>query len=154
MTSPESVLYRVLAMAGLLLTLAPGAIAEGLADKVTINDPYVRAVPPVVKTSAAFLQLQNTGTVEGLLVAASSPAAAEVELHIHHDDGGIMRMRRIPHVHLPPGETVSLAPGGQHVMLFGLVAPLVPGDKMPLRLTFDDGSSKDVTALVRGTTPH
>ena len=133
----------------LALSLIGDVGAEGIADSITINDPYVRAVPPVVKTSAAFMQLQNSGQLEQFLVSADTPAAEAVELHMHTMDEGVMRMRRIVHIHLPPNETVSLQPGGLHIMLFDLVAPLNPGDRVPLTLTFDDGSSKEISAEVR-----
>jgi hypothetical protein len=131
------------------LMLFANASAEGIADKITVNDPYVRAVPPVVKTSAAFMQLQNSDVVEHFLVGASTPAAAAVELHMHTMDNGVMRMRRIAHVHLPPGATVSLQPGGLHIMLFDLSAALKPGDQVPITLTFADGSNKEISAQVR-----
>ena len=59
-----------------VLVAATAAFADGVADKVTINDPYVRAVPPVVKTTAAFMQIQNTDAVERFIVGASSPIAS------------------------------------------------------------------------------
>lgn len=138
-------------LAALLVSLAVGgnSLAEGIADMVTVNDPYVRAVPPVVRTSAAFMQLQSSDAVERFLVGADSPAAAAVELHMHTMDDGVMRMRQIPHIHLPPGRTVALEPGGLHIMLFDLKAPLTPGDEVPITLTFEDGSSKGITAVVR-----
>jgi copper(I)-binding protein len=72
---------------------------------------------------------------------------------MHTMDDGVMRMRRIPHIHLPPGQTVSLEPGGLHIMLFDLPAPLRVDDQVPITLIFDDGSTKDVTALVRSVRP-
>ena len=142
-------------IAALLLgTTGSLAVAAGtIADKVTVNDPYVRAVPPVVKTSAAFMQLQSSDIEEPFLVAASSPAAGVVELHMHTMDDGVMRMRQIPHIHLPPNKTVSLEPGGLHIMLFDLAAPLREGDSIPLTLEFEDGSTKDVAAQVRSVVP-
>ena len=68
---------------------------------------------------------------------------------MHINDDGVMRMRRIPHIHLPPGETVSLQPGGLHIMLFELKSTLKPGDEVPITLTFEDGSTKSVSAVVR-----
>jgi copper(I)-binding protein len=146
-----SFLQRLGIVPSLALTVAliATAAAEGVADKISVNDPYVRAVPPVVKTSAIFMQLQNNDQVAQFLVSASTPAAATVELHTHTMDDGVMRMRRVAHVHLPPNETVSLQPGGLHIMLFDLVAPLNPGDQVPLSLTFKDGSSKEISAEVR-----
>jgi hypothetical protein len=129
-----------------------GALAEGVADKITINDPYIRAVPPVVQTSAAFMQIQNSDEVERFVVGAATPAAAAVELHMHTHDDGVMRMRQIPHIHLPSNQTISLQPGGLHVMLFDLQMVLTPGAEIPITLTFDDGSTKDVTAVVRPVT--
>jgi len=131
------------------LVIGGSVFADGIADKVTVSDPYVRAVPPVARTSAAFMQLQSSDAVERFLVGADSPAAGAVELHMHTMDDGVMRMRRIPHIHLPPDQTVSLEPGGLHIMLFDLKAPLSPGEQIPITLTFEDGSSKAVTATVR-----
>jgi copper(I)-binding protein len=124
------------------------AAAEG-ASSISINDPYVRAVPPVTKTTAAFMQVQNSSETERAIVSAGTPAAGTVELHTHEHDNGVMRMRQVPKIVLPPGETVSLEPGGLHVMLFDLQSPLAPGDEVSLTLTFDDGSSKQITAPVR-----
>ena len=129
--------------------LTSAAFADGIADKITINDPYVRAVPPMVKTTAAFMQIQNSDKVERFVVDAATPVAGAVELHMHTNDDGVMRMRRIPHIHLPPGEIAALQPGGLHIMLFDLQAPLEPGDELPVTLTFEDGSTKSVQAIVR-----
>jgi copper(I)-binding protein len=131
-----------------VLALSP-VFAGGVADSVTVTDPYVRAVPPVVKTSAAFMQLLYRGDEEQFLVDARTPAAGAVELHMHETDGGVMRMRRIPHIHLPPGQPVSLQPGGLHLMLFDLQETLAPGDSVPITLIFADGSAKTVDAEVR-----
>jgi len=141
-TSLVTVLFSAFAISG-------GVLADGIADQVTVSDPYVRAVPPVVRTSAAFMQLRSSDASERFLVGAESPAAGAAELHMHTMDDGVMRMRQIPHIHLPPNQTVSLEPGGLHIMLFDLKAPLRPGEQIPITLTFEDGSTKDVIAMVR-----
>jgi copper(I)-binding protein len=149
MPSSGPVLARRCAVLALLF-LVPAVSAQGIADLVTINDPYVRAVPPMVKTSAAYMQLQSRDKAERFLVDASTPIAGAVELHMHIADEGVMRMRRIPHIHLPPQTTVSLEPGGEHIMLFDLNTPLTPGAKVPLTLIFEDGSRREIQAEVRG----
>ena len=141
--------FGIVGTLALALALVTNAVADGIADKITVNDPYVRAVTPVVKTSAAFMQFQNSDAAEQFLVSASTPAAAAVELHMHTMDDGVMRMRRIAHIHLPPNETVALQPGGLHIMLFDLIAPLTVGDQVPITLTFEDGSTKEISAEVR-----
>lgn len=132
-----------------LLLPAAAALADGVADQVTVIDPYVRAVPPVVGTTAAFMQLRSDAATEHFVVEAFHPAAGAVELHMHTMDGEVMRMRRVSHFHLPPGGKAVLQPGGEHIMLFDLVKPLTPGEQVPITLTFDDGSTKQVTAEVR-----
>ncbi|NCC28249.1 MAG: copper chaperone PCu(A)C, partial [Gammaproteobacteria bacterium] len=72
-----------------------------------------------------------------------------VELHTHVEEDGMMRMRRIEKIEIPAGETVTLKPGGLHVMLIGLKQPLEPGDTVDLALTFEDGSRIPVQAPVR-----
>ena len=144
-----------IARATLLLAaalLASSGIADTVADKVSVTDAYVRAVPPVVKTSAAFMQLRSVDVIERFLVNAESPAAGVVELHMHEHDDGVMRMRRIVHIHLPPQKDVSLEPGGLHVMLFDLKKALKPGDSVPITLIFDDDSRKTIDAPVRSVT--
>ncbi|MGB5199267.1 MAG: copper chaperone PCu(A)C [Sedimenticolaceae bacterium] len=150
MTSTKRPGWRNTGALMLLLALSAGvSAADGIAGKVSVVDPYVRAVPPVAKTSAAFMQLRNDNDTEGFLVSADTPAASVVELHTHTMDEGVMRMRQVPQIPLPPNTTVSLEPGGLHIMLFDLKAPLSPGDEVPITLTFSDGSSKAVTAEVR-----
>jgi hypothetical protein len=140
---------RFSTLLALILSLIGTSYADSIAEKVTVSDPFIRAVPPVVKTTAAFMQLRYSGPAEEFLVAAETPAAGAVELHMHEHDDGVMRMRKIPHIHLPPGKTVSLEPGGLHIMLFDLQAPLTEGDQIPLTLIFADGSSKPIEATVR-----
>ncbi|MCB1797462.1 MAG: copper chaperone PCu(A)C [Gammaproteobacteria bacterium] len=144
-----SAVFSVVAGLALGLSVAYPVAAEGIADKVTVTDPYVRAIPPVIKTTAAFMQLRSSDAVERFVVEASSPAAGTVELHMHTMDDGVMRMRRIAHIHLPSNQQVSLEPGGLHIMLFDLTAPIAPGDRIPITLTFDDGSTREISAEVR-----
>ena len=60
---------------------------------------------------------------------------ARVEMHSMTMDGGVMRMRALPKIDLPAGQTVKLAPGGLHLMLIDVKQPLKAGDKVPLVLS-------------------
>ena len=139
------------AACAVLTTLNPVMAGTG-ADDVAAVDPYVRAIPPVVPNSGAFLTLQNTGDVEHRLVAASSPAAETVELHAHINDNGMMRMRRVDGIDIPAKGTTQLRPGGLHIMLLGLKAPLRVGDEITFELRFADGSAAQISAPVRKIT--
>jgi len=53
-------------------------------------------------------------------------------------------------VDLPPGQPVTLKPGGTHIMLMGLKQPLHAGDKFPLTLQFAKAGTREVEATVEG----
>jgi copper(I)-binding protein len=133
-------------LAAALLT-AVSLAAQG-AD-VSIGDPYARAVPPGQPNSAVFMSIANQSGQNQALVGAESAASEIVELHTHVEEDGMMRMRRIEKIEVPAGETVSLKPGGLHVMLIGLKQPLEPGEAVDLTLIFEDGSRTPVQAPVR-----
>lgn len=69
------------------------------------------------------------------------------------DDGGMMTMQEVDEIPVPAGETVSLEPGGYHVMLLELVAPLEAGDTIEVTLTFAEAGEVVVEAEVRDTAP-
>ncbi|KAA6182699.1 copper chaperone PCu(A)C [Thiohalocapsa marina] len=127
--------------------------APAFAGDVSVAEPYARAVPPGQPNSAVFMQLTNASQADRALVSAASPAAETVELHTHRLEDGMMKMRRIAQIDLPAGETVSLQPGGLHVMLIGLRQPLQPGDAVEVTLQLDDGSDLSLRAPVRKIMP-
>ena len=133
----------------LLLALPVIGHASGVADQIKVDDPYVRAVPPGQPNSASFMGLHNADDQAHKLVDAHSQVAKVVELHTHIHEDGMMKMRRVPAIDLPAGETTILAPGGLHVMLIGLQQKLVPGEKVALTLVFEDGSEVELQAPVR-----
>jgi copper(I)-binding protein len=103
------------------------------ADSVKVANAWVRAPAPGQKTASAYMDLTSDGNAA--LVAAGSIAAARAELHSTSTEGGIMRMRPLARVDLPAGQTVTLAPGGTHLMLVDLKQALKPGDKVPIVLS-------------------
>ncbi len=134
-----------------LLGLAsmPIFAAEDAAGSVSVADPYVRAVPPGQRSSAAFMTLRNGSGTELAVVSAESPASKIVELHTHINEGGMMRMRQIEKIVVPAQGRTLLKPGGLHVMLIELRQALKAGDEVPVTLVFQDGSRKTIQAPVR-----
>ena len=137
--------HPILFAAGLLCSAAAFA---GAADTVSVHEPYVRLAPPNAPASAAFMVLRNTGAKDVRLVRADNPASRVTELHTHLNEGGVMKMRPVPAVEIKAGGEAVLKPGGLHVMLIDLKAPLKEGEIVPITLGFDDGSSKRVDARV------
>jgi copper(I)-binding protein len=100
--------------------------------------------------SAAYLTIENRGDATDRLVGVSFDAAQRVELHESFvDEQGIASMRPVSNVELPAGGEARLEPGGLHVMLFGLDAPLSAGDSVRLVLEFEVSGRLTVTAVVR-----
>jgi hypothetical protein len=117
---------------------------------VDASDGWMRAMPPGQPTAAAYLTLKNTADAPVRLVAGSSPLAGTVEIHRSVQQDGMWRMRRLPELLLPAGGSVTMAPGGVHLMLFGMERPLREGDTLPLVLKFDSGEALKLTIEVRG----
>jgi hypothetical protein len=131
--------------AGLLISA--GAFA-GAADNVTVQDPYVRLAPPNAPATGAFMVIKNNGDKDVKVLKADNPASKVTELHTHLNEGGVMKMRPVPAIEVKAKGEAVLKPGGLHVMLIDLKAPMKEGDVVPITLTFDDGSSKKVDAKV------
>ncbi len=134
-----------LLIAGLMMSA--GALA-GSADQVTVHEPYVRLAPPNAPATGAFMVIRNGGSKDIKVLKAANPVSKVTELHTHLNDNGVMKMRPVPAIDIKAGGEAVLKPGGLHVMLIDLQAPMKEGDVVPITLTFDDGSSKQVDAKV------
>jgi len=118
-----------------------------------IEHPFARATPPGATSGGVYLTIENRGSTADRLVRVASAAAASVELHSMAMDGNVMRMRAIAGLDIAPGGKVTLGATGYHVMLVGLVRPLVAGDSIPVTLTFAKAGPIDVSAIVEAMTP-
>jgi hypothetical protein len=126
--------------------LAAAALAQ--AGGVEVTGAWARATPGHAANGAAYLTLRSpTGD---RLVSASTPAAKKAELHTTEMAGMVMRMRPLQGLALPAGKTVTLKPGGPHLMLMGLKAPLHAGETFPLTLEFSKSGGRTVTVAVEG----
>ena len=107
------------------------------AQTVEVKDAWVRATVPGQKGTGAFMNI--TAKDGSKLVGVSSPVAGVAEVHEMKMDGDIMRMRAVPVLELPAGQTVQLKPGGgYHVMMMELKQGLPKGSTVPLTLRLQD----------------
>ena len=118
-----------------LLVTATAAVAN--AQTVTIEQAWTRPTTTGQRVGGGFATLRNTGALADRLLGASTAAAERVEMHSMSMDNNVMRMRQVDAIDLPAGEKVDLAPGGLHLMLMGLKAPLQAGDSVPVLLRFE-----------------
>ncbi|MGJ7457946.1 copper chaperone PCu(A)C [Halomonas sp. RA08-2] len=145
MRHPALSLLRA-SLAGLALALASQGV---LAQPLAVENVQVRAVPPVSTTTAAFMVLHNRGDSDRAVIDAHSSAAEITELHNHVDVDGVMQMRRVAEVAVPAGGRVELAPGGLHLMLIDLVAPLHEDDEVEITLVLDNDETLTLSAPVK-----
>ncbi len=130
------------AAAGLLILSAGQASAQ-----VEISQPWVRATVAQQKATGAFFQLKAKS--DSRLVEVRSSVAGVVEVHEMAMVGDVMQMRAVPSLALPAGKTVELKPGGYHVMLMDLKAPIKAGDSVPLSLVFEGADKKRTTLEIK-----
>lgn len=134
-------------MMGALL-LAMAVAAPAWAQGVTVEQPWTRAAAQG-GVGGAFMTLKNAGAAADKLVSVTTPVAGKVELHQSSREGDVMRMRPVTGIEVPAGGSVTLAPGGLHVMMMGLTRPLAPGERVPLTLTFEKAGAVQVEAAVQ-----
>jgi len=126
----------------------PDASTAPQADSVVVADAWIKAAEDGM--TAAFGTIANEGDEAVRIVAVESTAATAMELHETVEDGsGQMIMREVDGFDIEPGASMALEPGGDHLMVMGMTAPIVAGDDVVMTLTFDDGSTLDVTATAR-----
>jgi periplasmic copper chaperone A len=135
----------VLAAAACLLFVGAASAQPG---SLQITNVWARATPAKAANGAAYLTMQSGASDR--LTGASTPVAANAELHHMTMQGNVMRMRQVASIDLPAGEPVTLKPGGFHIMLLGLKQPLHTGDKFPLTLHFVKAGDRQVEATVEG----
>jgi periplasmic copper chaperone A len=146
---------------------------DGAPSEITVSDAWARTSPMVVTRGAVYMEIRNAGGTDDALVAASvdSSVAASVEIHetvavmptggmgTGMGDGDaspgseMMEMRPVERIEVPAGGSASLEPGGYHVMLLDLAAPLEEGGTISVTLTFEEAGEIEITADVRATAP-
>ncbi len=134
------------------LTLGLAApVASADSGEIRIRDAWVQAAPPNVKVLAAYLEISNNGGKPEILVNVSSPAFDQVGIHRSVMHGNMAHMEHLKELAIPPHASVTLKPGGLHLMLMDAKKPIHAGDSIPMTLTFKNGGKVAVTATVRSS---
>jgi copper(I)-binding protein len=112
--------------------------AESRLGNLIITEARARPTPPGISVGAVYFSITNAGSKADRLLSVSTPVAGRVELHESRNMHGVVEMREVTSVECPPGATVRATPGGLHVMLLGLAAPLAAGTELSMSLQFRD----------------
>jgi copper(I)-binding protein len=124
-------------MRRLLLACALLAPVPVLAQtpSIEVTQPWARATPGAARSGAVYFTITDHGAAD-TLTGVSTPAAGMAMLHESFMDNGVSKMRMLGSVNLPTNTPVTLAPGGMHIMLTDLAAPLRAGGSFPITLSF------------------
>ncbi len=123
------------------------ASSSSAACPLTVSDAWVKAADTGM--TAAFGTVANSGSEEATITAASTPAAGMTQLHETVDVNGTMEMKQVEHFHVPANGSFTLAPGGNHIMLMNIPAPIKPGQDVTITLTCEGGGTAQFTAQAR-----
>lgn len=134
-------MHRWIAPWGMATALWAAAASAQNTAPVAVDGAWARASVPGQKATGAFMRLTARDATR--LVRVESPAAGVAEVHEMKLEGGVMKMRAVPGVDLPAGQAVELKPGGYHVMLMDLKAPLSKGGTVPITLVFRDAKGAE-----------
>jgi copper(I)-binding protein len=136
--------------AGLLALATTGAFAhEYKVGDLQIGHPWARATPKGAAVGGGYLKITNTGTTPDRLISGTSEIAGRFEVHEMSMDNGVMKMRPVKDgLVIKPGETVELKPGGYHIMMLDLKAPIKEGERVKGTLVFEKAGKVDIEYAV------
>jgi len=118
---------------------------------VMIHNAKARETFAMATTAAVYLTVMNHGDEKVTLlgVTVDKAIAGEAQLHTTVMDGDMMKMRQITNgIDISPGDMLEFKSGSYHVMLMGLVKPLVEGASFELTLNFANQPSMTTTVTV------
>jgi periplasmic copper chaperone A len=118
---------------------------------IHISQPWSRATPKGASSGAGYMTITNKGSAPDTVNCVSSDSSAQCQIHTMTMDGGVMKMRPVEGgLEIKPGETVTLKPGGLHIMLLDLKHPLEAGQNLKATLKFDHAGTVDVEYPIAG----
>ncbi len=144
---------RVLAASVALLTWTTLAWSTSASAEVRLEGFWVRAMPPGQAMTAAYGQVINTSDSAVILEGASTSFASRAEVHESQQMYGRFQMVKRDSVTIPAGETLSLAPGGIHVMIMGVSDMPAAGSQISVCFQID-GNEACVEADVLRNGPN
>ena len=140
-------------LALLFFTLgSPASAHDYKLGDLLIDHPWARATIGTSPNGAAYMTITTAGAETDRLLRAESDVARRVELHTHLIEDGIMKMREVEAIEIAPGEPTLLKPGGLHVMLMGLTAPLEECQSFSMTLVFERAGRLEVEVPVEAAT--
>ena len=132
---------------------APAALSETVvAGDLEISGAFTRATLPSQPVGGGYVTITNTGDAEDRLIGGTADFAGDVQVHEMAVVNDVMNMRQLADgLVIPAGETVTLEPGGYHLMFMGMGQALVEGQTATVALEFERTGRVEVTFAIAAT---
>ncbi len=151
--------FACIGAAMMLLIAAPilGARAHGQTAAVAqnsapaVSEAWIKLPAVSGRPAAAYFTVTGSTTPDRLL-RVETPLAKRAEIHDSRMSGSAMTMVPVASLDIAPRSSVKLAPGGKHVMLFGLAPSVTDGTAVKLTLVFANAGKVSVNAQARNVT--
>jgi len=128
----------------LLLLLIPCVARADL----TIENAWIKNLPPVVPARAGYLTISNTNAAAVAVVGLHGEAFERIEMHRTVMKNGTMKMEPVAKLAIEADATLRFEPGGLHLMMYPR-QPTRPGDSYRVTVEFDDGETLDFEMVVK-----
>jgi periplasmic copper chaperone A len=147
----HSLLLALLLVAlGVALNIAPAPAQEFKAGDIVVENPWARATPKGAEVGSGYLLIQNNGAAPDRLTGGTADFA-NLELHQMASANGVSQMRELKDgLAIPAHGSVSLSPGGYHLMFTHLAHPLTKGENVKATLNFEHAGVVEVEFKVVG----
>lgn len=147
--SSHSIALALLAAPLALGATLPAHAADYDLGPIHISQAWARATPKGASAAAAYMTITNNGTAPDRVTCVASDASDQCQIHTMTMDNGVMKMRPVEGgLEIKPGETVTLKPGGYHVMLVDLKHPLQQGQTVQTELKFEKAGTIKVDSQI------
>ena len=144
------ILHRPVVVALAMMVMSGMNAIAAASDIFSFSEMQLRATVAGMPSSAAYLKITNNGVSDDRLIAVKAAIAQRVEIHSMEMDHGVMRMRAVDGgLAIAAGDSVTLAPGGLHIMLMGLTTDLAPDTQHEIILVFEKAGDIKLTGTAK-----
>lgn len=117
-------------------------------NALEVLNAKIKLLPPSSKTTVMFLTFKNDGNSDQKVLNVKSSISDDIELHNMIMENGMMKMRATNEILVPKNSSVELKPGGLHVMIFNLKAPLKENEQHEFSIELSNKEIIKFKALV------
>ncbi len=131
-------------LATLLIAPSLGFAQEYKVGDLVVDQPVAKTTPATAMAGAGYVSIMNMGDTADRLIAVEA-AFPRVMIHDTKVENDVATMFHVDAVEIGPGETVSMMPGGKHIMFMGLDGdPFEEGEEIPATLIFENAGRLEV----------